>query len=82
MSEKRSCLPCTIYVVQIQFVLQQCLLSLNRKDSGSFDLSVNGLTITQSIVINSDETGRPVVSSVDCAATVGGASIHFHGGAR
>lgn len=51
------------------------------KDSGSFDLNVNDLTITTSIAIKSDETGRPSVSSVNCAATVGSASIKFHGGA-
>lgn len=51
------------------------------KDKGSFDLNVNGLTITTSIAIKSDETGRPMVSSVNCAATVGSASIKFHGGA-
>uniref|UniRef100_A0A667YMR8 Bactericidal permeability-increasing protein n=1 Tax=Myripristis murdjan TaxID=586833 RepID=A0A667YMR8_9TELE len=51
------------------------------KDSGSFDLSVNGLTITTSISVKSDETGRPVVNSVNCGATVGSAKIKFHGGA-
>ncbi|XP_042355278.1 bactericidal permeability-increasing protein-like [Plectropomus leopardus] len=51
------------------------------KDSGSFDLNVKDLTITTSIAINSDETGRPTVSSMSCAATVGSASIKFHGGA-
>ncbi|XP_067361292.1 bactericidal permeability-increasing protein-like isoform X2 [Channa argus] len=51
------------------------------KDSGSFDLNVNGLTITTSIAIRSDETGRPAVSSVGCAASVGSVSIKFHGGA-
>ncbi|KAM9408515.1 bactericidal permeability-increasing protein-like isoform 1-T2 [Pholidichthys leucotaenia] len=51
------------------------------KDSGSFDLHVNGITITTTIDIKSDETGRPAVSSVNCAATVGSASIKFHGGA-
>ncbi|XP_075951871.1 bactericidal permeability-increasing protein [Anarhichas minor] len=51
------------------------------KDSGSFDLSVSDLTITMSIAIKSDETGHPAVSTVDCAATVGSASIKFHGGA-
>lgn len=51
------------------------------KDSGSFDLSVNGLTITTGIAIKSDETGRPVVNSVNCAATVGSAKVKFHGGA-
>ncbi|KAM7006326.1 bactericidal permeability-increasing protein-like isoform 1-T2 [Tautogolabrus adspersus] len=51
------------------------------KDHGSFDLNVKGLTITTSIAIKSDETGRPAVSTVSCAATVGSASIKFHGGA-
>ncbi|XP_068578168.1 bactericidal permeability-increasing protein [Cebidichthys violaceus] len=51
------------------------------KDSGSFDLSVNDLTITTSLAITSDETGHPAVSTVNCAATVGSASIKFHGGA-
>ncbi|XP_040015637.1 bactericidal permeability-increasing protein-like [Xiphias gladius] len=51
------------------------------KDSGSFDLNVNGLTISTSIAIKSDETGRPAVSTANCAATVGSVSIKFHGGA-
>lgn len=51
------------------------------KDSGSFDLKVSALTVTTSIAIKSDETGRPTVSSVNCAANVGSASIKFHGGA-
>uniref|UniRef100_UPI0037E8C404 bactericidal permeability-increasing protein-like n=1 Tax=Semicossyphus pulcher TaxID=241346 RepID=UPI0037E8C404 len=51
------------------------------KDHGSFDLNVKGLTITTSIAIKSDETGRPTVSSINCAATVSSASIKFHGGA-
>ncbi|XP_058488491.1 bactericidal permeability-increasing protein-like [Solea solea] len=51
------------------------------KDSGSFDLNVNGITISTSIAIKSDETGRPAVSSVSCAATVASAHIKFHHGA-
>ncbi|KAM7423157.1 hypothetical protein PAMA_010944 [Pampus argenteus] len=51
------------------------------KDHGSFDLDVNGVTITTSIAVKSDETGRPTVSSVSCQAAVGSASIKFHGGA-
>ncbi|XP_041638812.1 bactericidal permeability-increasing protein [Cheilinus undulatus] len=51
------------------------------KDHGSFDLNVRGLTVTTNIAISSDETGRPAVSSVSCAATVSSASIKFHGGA-
>ncbi|KAM6980255.1 bactericidal permeability-increasing protein-like [Aplochiton taeniatus] len=50
------------------------------KDSGSFDLGVNGLTITTSIAIKSDETGRPMVTSAKCEANLGSASIKFHGG--
>lgn len=53
-----------------------------RKDHGSFDLTVNALTITTSIAIKRDETGRPTVSNINCGATVGSASIKFHGGAR
>uniref|UniRef100_A0A8C6S4N4 Bactericidal permeability-increasing protein n=1 Tax=Neogobius melanostomus TaxID=47308 RepID=A0A8C6S4N4_9GOBI len=51
------------------------------KDSGSFDLNVNGLSITTTIAISSDETGRPTVSGTNCAASVGSVSIKFHGGA-
>uniref|UniRef100_A0A8C7UIJ5 Bactericidal permeability-increasing protein n=1 Tax=Oncorhynchus mykiss TaxID=8022 RepID=A0A8C7UIJ5_ONCMY len=52
------------------------------QDRGSFDLAINGLTITADIAIKSDETGRPTVSTVNCVANVGSASIKFHGGAR
>lgn len=51
------------------------------KDSGSFDLNVNGLSIATTISIKSDETGRPAVSSDSCSATVGSAKVKFHGGA-
>uniref|UniRef100_A0AAQ4PE01 Bactericidal permeability-increasing protein n=1 Tax=Gasterosteus aculeatus aculeatus TaxID=481459 RepID=A0AAQ4PE01_GASAC len=51
------------------------------KNSGSFDLSVSDLTVGTSIAVESDETGRPAVNTVDCAATVGSANIKFHGGA-
>ncbi|XP_076609283.1 bactericidal permeability-increasing protein [Chaetodon auriga] len=51
------------------------------KDSGSFDLNVNGLTIATSIAVKSDETGRPEVSSANCDATVGSVRIKFRGGA-
>ncbi|XP_070696923.1 bactericidal permeability-increasing protein-like [Pempheris klunzingeri] len=51
------------------------------KHSGSFDLSVSGLSITESISTRSDATGRPEVSSAGCTAVVGSASVRFHGGA-
>uniref|UniRef100_A0A7N6A877 Bactericidal permeability-increasing protein n=1 Tax=Anabas testudineus TaxID=64144 RepID=A0A7N6A877_ANATE len=51
------------------------------KDSGSFDLNVNGLTISITIAIKSDGTGRPAVSAVSCGASIASVSIKFHGGA-
>uniref|UniRef100_A0A3B4ANV0 Bactericidal permeability-increasing protein n=1 Tax=Periophthalmus magnuspinnatus TaxID=409849 RepID=A0A3B4ANV0_9GOBI len=36
------------------------------KDSGSFDLSVSGLSITTTVAVNSDETGRPTVTGNNC----------------
>ncbi|XP_068450782.1 bactericidal permeability-increasing protein-like [Clinocottus analis] len=51
------------------------------KDSGSFDLKVSDVSITTSIAIKADETGRPTVSTVSCAASVGSVSVKFHGGA-
>ncbi|XP_029947976.1 bactericidal permeability-increasing protein-like [Salarias fasciatus] len=49
-------------------------------DHGSFDLNVNGLTITTSIKIDSDDTGRPAVSTISCSASVGSLKIQCHGG--
>ncbi|XP_051532300.1 bactericidal permeability-increasing protein-like isoform X1 [Myxocyprinus asiaticus] len=51
------------------------------KDSGSFDLAVSELSISTTIAVMSDDTGRPSVSMTNCAATVGRVSIKFHGGA-
>lgn len=74
----------TVFVncIIINLVILTQLLCSNRKDSGSFDLSVNALAISTSIAIHSDETGRPTVSSVSCEAHVGSVSVKFHGGAR
>lgn len=51
------------------------------KDSGSFDLNVNGLTVATSIAIKNDETGHPEVSIAKCDAAVGSVNVKFHGGA-
>ncbi|XP_061901537.1 bactericidal permeability-increasing protein-like [Entelurus aequoreus] len=51
------------------------------RDSGRFDLSVSGLTVSTSIAVTSDETGRPRVSSAGCTANVGSVNVKFHGGA-
>uniref|UniRef100_A0A4W4EZE5 Bactericidal permeability-increasing protein n=1 Tax=Electrophorus electricus TaxID=8005 RepID=A0A4W4EZE5_ELEEL len=50
-------------------------------ENGSFDLAVSELSISTTVTIQSDDTGRPVVSSANCAASVGQTSITFHGGA-
>nr|XP_055040468.1 bactericidal permeability-increasing protein-like isoform X1 [Misgurnus anguillicaudatus]XP_055040469.1 bactericidal permeability-increasing protein-like isoform X1 [Misgurnus anguillicaudatus] len=51
------------------------------KDSGSFDLAVSGLTISTTLAITSDETGRPSVSMTSCTSTLGSVNVKFHGGA-
>ncbi|XP_061075351.1 bactericidal permeability-increasing protein-like [Conger conger] len=51
------------------------------RTSGSFDLSVSGLSISSSIAVKSDKTGRPTVSSASCGARVGRLKVKFHGGA-
>lgn len=51
------------------------------KDHGSFEIAVSGLTISTSLVIESDETGRPTVSTSGCSASVGQVKIKFKGGA-
>ncbi|XP_028854524.1 bactericidal permeability-increasing protein-like [Denticeps clupeoides] len=51
------------------------------KDSGSFDLFVNGLAITSGIGLKSDETGRPEVNIASCADSISSASVKFRGGA-
>ncbi|KAM8867953.1 bactericidal permeability-increasing protein-like [Synchiropus picturatus] len=51
------------------------------KASGSFTLNIYALNIQTSVAITSDAMGRPVVNSVNCAASVGGVGIKFNGGA-
>ncbi|KAL1268755.1 hypothetical protein QQF64_034118 [Cirrhinus molitorella] len=51
------------------------------KDSGSFDLTVSELSISSTIAVSGDGTGRPTVSMTSCAASVGSVKVKFHGGA-
>ncbi|MBN3309080.1 BPI protein, partial [Amia calva] len=51
------------------------------KDSGSFDLSVSGLSISAGMGVSRDGTGHPAVSSASCSAIVRSAKVKFHGGA-
>lgn len=50
-------------------------------DSGSFDLSISGLSISAVIGVKKDDTGRPAVCSTGCSSSIGDVSIKFHGGA-
>ncbi|ROL08915.1 Lipopolysaccharide-binding protein [Anabarilius grahami] len=52
------------------------------KLSGSFELSVSELAISTNIAVKSDATGRPTISIINCAATVGSVSVRFGGGPR
>uniref|UniRef100_A0A665WEG7 Bactericidal permeability-increasing protein n=1 Tax=Echeneis naucrates TaxID=173247 RepID=A0A665WEG7_ECHNA len=49
--------------------------------SGSFDLNVDRLGVSANIAIKSDSTGRPVVSTPSCSASVGSVRVKFRGGA-
>uniref|UniRef100_A0A674NS58 Bactericidal permeability-increasing protein n=1 Tax=Takifugu rubripes TaxID=31033 RepID=A0A674NS58_TAKRU len=51
------------------------------KNSGSFEVGMNDLSISESLAVKSDSTGRPEVSTISCAASVGRVRIKFHGGA-
>ncbi|XP_041453976.1 bactericidal permeability-increasing protein-like [Lytechinus variegatus] len=52
-------------------------------DSGSFDAGANSITLTVTLRIGVDATGRPSISSQasDCSFSVGGLDIKLHGGA-
>lgn len=45
-------------------------------------MKVNELSVSESLAVKSDNTGRPEVSSISCDASVGSAKVKFHGGAR
>lgn len=51
------------------------------RDSGSFELNVNQLSVSATMAVSSDPTGRPNVSSTSCTAAVGSARVKFRGGA-
>ncbi|XP_048012933.1 lipopolysaccharide-binding protein-like [Megalobrama amblycephala] len=52
------------------------------KLSGSFELSVSELAISTNIAVKNDVTGRPTISIINCAASVGSVSVRFDGGPR
>ncbi|XP_041081300.1 bactericidal permeability-increasing protein-like [Polyodon spathula] len=50
------------------------------RDSGSFDLTVYGLTVSVLVGVGSDSTGCLIVSSANCDASVADLEVTFHGG--
>uniref|UniRef100_A0A665WEZ0 Bactericidal permeability-increasing protein n=1 Tax=Echeneis naucrates TaxID=173247 RepID=A0A665WEZ0_ECHNA len=63
------------------FFQNNVILSPHRRKSGSFDLNVDRLGVSANIAIKSDSTGRPVVSTPSCSASVGSVRVKFRGGA-
>ncbi|XP_063152913.1 bactericidal permeability-increasing protein-like [Candoia aspera] len=49
------------------------------KDDGSFDLKVEGISISVSLKLGSDATGRPTVTTLDCSSHVSDVDIHISG---
>uniref|UniRef100_A0A1X7UEG1 Lipid-binding serum glycoprotein N-terminal domain-containing protein n=1 Tax=Amphimedon queenslandica TaxID=400682 RepID=A0A1X7UEG1_AMPQE len=50
-------------------------------DSGSVDISANGITITISAVLGSDSSGHPTLKTTGCSFSIGGLHVTLHGGA-
>ncbi|XP_034979785.1 bactericidal permeability-increasing protein [Zootoca vivipara] len=49
------------------------------KDHGSFDLKVEGLSISVGLKLGADAAGRPTASTADCAAQISDVKVHFSG---
>ena len=49
--------------------------------SGSFDVSVSGVTFDIGISLGVDSTGRPKIGSKGCSCDIGSVHVKFHGGA-
>lgn len=47
------------------------------RTSGSFEVSVSGLSISQTIGMTRDSTGRPALQSVACSASIGKVDVKF-----
>ncbi|XP_072917594.1 bactericidal permeability-increasing protein-like [Hemitrygon akajei] len=46
--------------------------------SGSFVVTVSGLSISQTVGLTRDNTGRPAVRSIACSSRVGGVKVRFN----
>ncbi|XP_060081853.1 uncharacterized protein LOC132561140 [Ylistrum balloti] len=50
-------------------------------DSGTFDVSVSGLSFHANVDIGTDSKGRPHIHASGCGVSIGSVSLTFHGGA-
>ncbi|KAK2151856.1 hypothetical protein LSH36_348g00002 [Paralvinella palmiformis] len=56
-------------------------LIFSLRDSGSFDVSVTGVTLRVSFGMGVDSNGRPTIHTKSCSCYVGNVNVKFHGGA-
>nr|XP_033770782.1 bactericidal permeability-increasing protein [Geotrypetes seraphini] len=49
------------------------------KDHGSFDLKVEGLSVTVSLALGSDGSGRPTISTTSCSNHIANVRVHISG---
>ncbi|KAJ1124079.1 hypothetical protein NDU88_002542 [Pleurodeles waltl] len=49
------------------------------KDHGSFDLKVEGLSITVDLALGSDGSGRPTISTSGCSSHISNVRVHISG---
>ncbi|XP_075756988.1 bactericidal permeability-increasing protein isoform X2 [Pelodiscus sinensis] len=57
------------------------VMALFVPDSGSFHVSVSGLSLSAELGVSRDDSGRPQVWSASCHSTIGRLDVKFHGGA-
>ncbi|KAK3757658.1 hypothetical protein RRG08_000170 [Elysia crispata] len=48
--------------------------------SGSFDVSVTGMSVAETAGFGIDGTGRPSIASKGCSCSIGSVKVSFHGG--
>ncbi|XP_030067047.1 bactericidal permeability-increasing protein [Microcaecilia unicolor] len=49
------------------------------KDHGSFDLKVEGLSVSVGLALGSDSSGRPTVSAASCSSHISNVRVHISG---
>lgn len=49
------------------------------RDSGSFDLKVEGLSISVGLKLGSDASGRPTITTSECGTHISNVRVHISG---